>query len=108
VRENYLTLPTLSETRCFASGARISRNQDTGGGKPYRSSRLLILRPRQLVWREDSTFTAWGCKPCRWILVGSGSSATRRTSKAVWEAFDKYDCARFARIADGKAKRPRD
>ena len=61
---------------------------------------------RELIWLEDSTFAAWACKACTWILPSS--RGVMGPSEAVKEAFEKHDCAKFARIADGKAKRPRD
>jgi hypothetical protein len=63
---------------------------------------------RELVWLEDRTFRAWSCGKCVWILLGSDPTATGKPPKAVQEAFDKHDSAKFARIADGRAKRPRD
>jgi hypothetical protein len=39
---------------------------------------------RELVWRENNTFTAWGCGACNWVLAKPGKknlSQTINTSK---------------------------
>jgi hypothetical protein len=67
-----------------------------------------IKAERELVWLEDSTFAAWGCRECRWILVGAGPTANGKPPMEAQEAFDKHDCARLLRMIDGRAKRSRD
>jgi hypothetical protein len=63
---------------------------------------------RALVWLENSTFAAWGCKACNWILRGLGPTAAGKPSEEIQQAFDEHDCSRFPRVIDSKAKRPRD
>jgi hypothetical protein len=49
---------------------------------------------RELVWLEDNTFAAWGCKRCGWILPGKRSNGP---SPEVKEAFSKHECAKTPR-----------
>ena len=51
---------------------------------------------RELVWLENSSFAAWGCSECNWIIANS-SPKSDRPSREVKEAFNKHDCAEFSR-----------
>ena len=45
---------------------------------------------RQLVWLEDSTFAAWGCSACSWVLANPSPSQAK-------QEFDEHACADFPR-----------
>jgi hypothetical protein len=60
---------------------------------------------RELVWRENSSFAAWGCKACGWIMTDSGPTPAGRPLNQVKEAFDKHECSKFPRRTDTGAKR---
>jgi hypothetical protein len=60
---------------------------------------------RALVWLENSTFAAWSCSACRWILTGSGPTADGKPPTEVQAAFDGHDCAKFAGMIGSRAKR---
>jgi hypothetical protein len=49
---------------------------------------------RELVWLENSSFAAWGCAACNWIIPNS-SSPSGKASIHAKEAFDKHDCDKF-------------
>ena len=54
-------------------------------------------RRKPLVWLEDSTFTAWACSACFWILPNPGLSESSGPPAKVAEAFDHHECANFPR-----------
>ena len=56
---------------------------------------------RQLVFLEKSSFAAWGCDGCNWIVPGHMESG--KPSLAVKEAFNNHDCAQFPRALPRKA-----
>jgi hypothetical protein len=45
-----------------------------------------------LIWLEDSTFAAWGCAACNWIMQNPGASASAGPPLQVREAFMQHDC----------------
>jgi hypothetical protein len=51
-----------------------------------------ISMPRELVWLENSTFAAWGCEGCGWIIPNPRSASSDAPSAAVKEAFNKHEC----------------
>jgi hypothetical protein len=53
---------------------------------------------RELVWRENNTFTAWGCGACNWVLAKPGKKTSAKPSTQVREVFDRHDCAKFPRV----------
>ena len=59
---------------------------------------------RELVWLEDSSFAAWGCKECNWIIPNPGSTVSGKPPAKVLEAFDKHECAMFPRTVRRKAE----
>jgi hypothetical protein len=59
---------------------------------------------RELVWLENSTFTAWGCTACGWIVPGTNERG--KPSLAVKTAFNKHDCAKYPRQTDAAPKKP--
>jgi len=54
---------------------------------------------RELVWREDSTFAAWGCGACNWVLANPGQKIAAKPSTHAKEAFNRHECAKFPRVA---------
>jgi len=38
---------------------------------------------RELVWRENNTFTAWGCGACNWVLAKPGKKTSAKPSTQV-------------------------
>jgi hypothetical protein len=52
---------------------------------------------RELVWLENSTFAAWGCSACNWILANPGTTLPGNPSTEVKDAFNKHDCTAFPR-----------
>jgi hypothetical protein len=48
---------------------------------------------RELIWLEDSTFAAWGCSQCGWIVTNAGITAAGKPPARVKDAFDKHECA---------------
>jgi hypothetical protein len=50
---------------------------------------------RKLVWLENSTFAAWGCEDCAWIMPPRKVSG--EPTNEVQEAFNKHECAKFPR-----------
>jgi len=61
-----------------------------------------MIMARTLLWLEDSTFAAWGCVDCAWIMPGGKESG--KSLQGVKEAFDKHECARFPRFSPAQAK----
>jgi hypothetical protein len=57
---------------------------------------------RALVRLEDTTFAAWGCEDCAWIMPGGRESG--KPPLAVKEAFNKHECAKFPRFSESRAK----
>jgi hypothetical protein len=53
---------------------------------------------RELVWLENSTFAAWGCPECNWILPNPGRGVSDKPSARVKEEFDQHKCAEFPRV----------
>jgi len=49
---------------------------------------------RELVWLENSSFTAWGCAACDWIISNPGSPSDK-PSPNVKESFNQHDCDKF-------------
>lgn len=49
---------------------------------------------RELVWLENSSFTAWGCAACDWIISNPGSPSDK-SSPNVKEPFNQHDCDKF-------------
>jgi hypothetical protein len=49
---------------------------------------------RELVWLENSTFAAWGCAACAWVMPGQSGKPPRE----VKEAFNQHECAKFPRL----------
>jgi hypothetical protein len=45
---------------------------------------------RQMVWLEDSSFAAWGCSECNWILANLSPTQAK-------QEFDEHVCAEFPR-----------
>lgn len=52
---------------------------------------------RELVWLENTTFAAWGCSECDWLVVNPETKLSKNPSTQVKEAFNKHDCATFPR-----------
>jgi hypothetical protein len=55
--------------------------------------------PRALIWLENSTFAAWGCEACGWIMRGLRPTAANAPPLNVNEAFNKHDCAKYPRTS---------
>jgi hypothetical protein len=53
---------------------------------------------RELVWLENSTFAAWGCTDCDWILRNPGLAVSDRPSAKAKEVFEQHKCAEFPRV----------
>jgi len=53
---------------------------------------------RDLTWRENSQFAAWGCAACNWVLVNPGQRVSAKPSTQVKEEFNKHECAKFPRV----------
>jgi hypothetical protein len=52
---------------------------------------------RMLIWLENSTFAAWGCAACNWIVPNPGVAPSGGPPTEVLEAFDQHECAKFPR-----------
>jgi hypothetical protein len=52
---------------------------------------------RELLWLENSTFAAWGCAECNWIVPNPGSAVFHKPPAKVKEAFDQHECAQYPR-----------
>jgi hypothetical protein len=55
---------------------------------------------RELVWLENSSFAAWGCKSCGWIMPPR--KVSDKPPSIVKQAFNKHDCANFPRALSRK------
>jgi len=66
----------------------------------------LIVMARELLWLENSSFAAWGCGACNWIMPDHGRKICEKASASVREAFDRHECAKFSRHTSAKNKRP--
>jgi hypothetical protein len=53
---------------------------------------------RELVWLENSTFAAWRCTDCNWILPNPGLAVSDRLSAKAKEVFEQHKCAEFPRV----------
>jgi hypothetical protein len=53
---------------------------------------------RELVWLENSTFAAWGCTECDWILPNPGRRVSDKPSAKDKEVFEQHKCAEFPRV----------
>jgi len=62
--------------------------------------KFLGKMPRKLVWFENSSFAAWGCSNCNWIVANVGPWTPGRPPAAVQNDFDRHDCANFPRLRD--------
>ncbi len=49
---------------------------------------------RELVWLENETFAAWGCRGCTWIVSGGGPIPVRAPA-TIQQAFDQHQCVDF-------------
>jgi hypothetical protein len=47
---------------------------------------------RELVWLENSTFAAWGCGACGWIMPNPRFASSDTPSGEVKEAFNEHEC----------------
>ncbi len=54
---------------------------------------------RELVWLENSSFAAWGCTMCDWIVPSPGPTTSGRPPATVKDAFDRHECNEFPRQA---------
>ena len=65
---------------------------------------------RELVWFENSSFAAWGCTMCSWLLPNAGPSSSVKPPTTVKEAFNQHECAQFprlvARVDQRESKKP--
>jgi len=52
---------------------------------------------RDLVWRENSTFTAWGCSVCDWVIANPGVAEAEKVPAKVMDEFNQHECAKFPR-----------
>jgi hypothetical protein len=52
---------------------------------------------RELIWLENSTFAAWGCTGCAWIISNPEPAVSGKPPATVKETFDKHECAKFPR-----------
>jgi hypothetical protein len=52
---------------------------------------------RELVWLENSTFSAWGCEACGWIISNPRFTTSDNPSREVKEAFTKHECEKYPR-----------
>jgi hypothetical protein len=43
-------------------------------------------------WPENSTFAAWGCDVCGWIMPNPRSASFDAPSAEVKKAFNKHEC----------------
>src|SRR5579864_5578911 len=57
---------------------------------------------RELVWLENSTFAAWGCSTCAWIVPNPGATVSGKPPTSVKDTFDKHDCAKFPRAPQSR------
>ena len=51
---------------------------------------------RELVWLENSSFAAWGCAACDWIIPNPGTPSDKPSTN-VKERFNNHDCDKFPR-----------
>jgi hypothetical protein len=49
------------------------------------------------VWLENSTFAAWGCDACGWIMLNPRSTFSDKPFQEVKEAFKKHECEHYPR-----------
>jgi len=62
---------------------------------------------RELVWLENSTFAAWGCSACYWLVANPKATVSKDPPAEVKAAFNNHDCAtnpRFMRRKPGASK----
>jgi hypothetical protein len=52
----------------------------------------------RIIWLENSTFAAWGCTKCAWIIPNPDPRVSGKPPATVKDAFDKHECAKFPRI----------
>jgi hypothetical protein len=52
---------------------------------------------RELIWLENTSFAAWGCAACDWIVPNPGPTFSGKPPLQVKEAFNKHECAKFPR-----------
>jgi len=57
---------------------------------------------RELVWLEDSTFAAWGCSLCAWIVPNPAAIVSGKPPTSVKDAFDKHECDKFPRAIQSR------
>jgi hypothetical protein len=67
---------------------------------PHTSANRWVKMGRELVWLENSSFAAWGCSACAWIVPNPGATVSGKPPASVKDAFDKHECARFPRASD--------
>jgi len=60
---------------------------------------------RELVWLENSTFAAWGCTECDWIIPNPGRAVSDEPSAKVKEAFHQHKCAEFPRVRTAEKRK---
>lgn len=53
---------------------------------------------RELLWLENSSFAAWGCSECNWIVPNRGRTVSHKAPAQVKEAFDQHKCAQYPRV----------
>jgi hypothetical protein len=50
---------------------------------------------RELVWLENSTFAAWGCIGCNWIMENVDATSSGKPSLRVKISFNEHECSKF-------------
>lgn len=61
---------------------------------------------RELVWLENSTFAAWGCSACYFIVPNTSPATSGKPSREVIAAFNRHECAKFPQPPSPKTQVP--
>jgi hypothetical protein len=59
--------------------------------------------PRELIWRENTSFAAWGCTDCNWVLPSSPPASDKPPADAQ-AAFDGHTCTKTRYVPMGAKK----
>jgi hypothetical protein len=66
---------------------------------PPSYGKLFGSMARELVFLENSTFAAWGCRACSWIIPNAAPELSDKPPAAVKQAFNRHECAKFPRLS---------
>ena len=65
------------------------------------------MADRELLWLENFSFAAWGCRACGWIEPSRGHELSGKPSSMIRAAFDQHDCKKFPRHTVPGERQPR-